>query len=139
MQLIKFIKSLMEVRRLKTSSGKAKGRKFQQFVRDMMLIKAPNLTDDDIRSTSMGASGPDILLSTAAKSVYPWAIEVKCQERLNVWRAWEQTVSHIESDTEMPVLFIKKNRSTALVVMTADDFFSERSRVGQKLSGNGVK
>ena len=120
---------------MNTSGRKAKGRKFQNYIRDMMLLRAPSLTPDDVRSTSMGVTGPDIQLSTAAKLVYPWVCEIKCQERLNIWKAWEQAVGHIPEEDDlgyMPILFIKKNRSDALVVLRADDFFDTRFKLGQQ-------
>ena len=90
-----------------TKSVKAKGRRFQQYVRDMLLLRAPSLKPDDVRSTSMGVTGPDIQLSTAAKMVYPWAIEIKCQERLNLWKSWDQTKAHVDPEDPymMPSLF----------------------------------
>ena len=126
-----------------TKSVKAKGRRFQQYVRDMLLLRAPSLKPDDVRSTSMGVSGPDIQLSTAAKLVYPWAIEIKCQERLNLWKAWDQAKAHMtylvdddgnEHEDDMPIMFVKKNRSDALVVLRADDFFQTRFKLGQQFT-----
>ena len=120
-----------------TKSGKAKGRRFQNFIRDMMLLRAPSLTKDDVRSTPMGVAGPDIQLSTAAKLVYQWAIEIKCQEKLNLFKAWDQAMSHVPPEDElgyMPIMFVKKNRTPALVVLTADDFFGLRFKLGQQWS-----
>ncbi len=118
------------------SSRKSKGRRFQQYVRDMLLLRSPSLKPDDVRSTSMGVTGPDIQLSTAAQLVYPWVIEIKNQERINVWKAWEQTKAHLDVSDDymdhMPILFLKKNRSDALVVLNADDFFGLRFKLGQQ-------
>jgi hypothetical protein len=61
---------------MKPRSAKAKGRRFQQEVRDALLSNFPFLEPDDIRSTSMGASGEDILLSPAARRVYPYSIAI---------------------------------------------------------------
>ena len=101
-----------------------------------MLLKAPSLKPDDVRSTSMGVTGPDIQLSTAAQLVYPWVVEVKNQERINVWKSWEQTKAHLDVSDEymdyMPIMFLKKNRSDALVVLHADDFFGLRFKLGQQ-------
>jgi len=47
---------------LKPQSAKAKGRKLQQWVRDQILQRFPTLSTDDVRSTSMGASGEDVQL-----------------------------------------------------------------------------
>ena len=118
-----------------TKSGKAKGRRFQNYIRDMMLMRAPSLKPDDIRSTGMGQPGEDIQLSTEARLVYPWSIECKNQERLNLWKAWEQTLAHVPDEDElgyMPIMFIKKNNARPLVVLQADDFFGLRFKLGQQ-------
>ena len=47
---------------MKTSSAKAKGRRLQQKVRDLLLETFTELQPDDIRSTSMGVSGEDLQL-----------------------------------------------------------------------------
>ena len=70
---------------MKTSSAKAKGRRLQQKVRDLLLETFTELEPDDIRSTSMGVSGEDLQLSPAARKLIPFAIECKNQEKLNVW------------------------------------------------------
>ena len=69
---------------MKTSSCKQKGRKLQQKVRDIILESFDNLREDDVRSTSMGAGGEDVLLSPAARDVFPFSVECKNQEKLNV-------------------------------------------------------
>jgi len=83
---------------MKTSSAKAKGRKLQQAVRDLLLQHSVGLTEDDIRSTSMGAGGEDILLSQAGREAFPWTVEVKAQEKLNVWSAYDQAVDNNPGD-----------------------------------------
>jgi len=93
------------------ASRKAKGRRFQQWVRDALLEAATWLEEDDIRSTSMGASGEDLLLSPAARRVFPLSIECKNVERLNIWSALEQSEAHAKIHGTTPVLFFKRNRS----------------------------
>ena len=75
---------------MKTSSAKAKGRRLQQKVRDLLLETFTELEPDDIRSTSMGVSGEDLQLSPAARKLIPFAIECKNQEKLNVWDSLKQ-------------------------------------------------
>ena len=104
---------------MKTSSAKAKGRRFQQWVRDKLLLAFPQFTDADISSTSMGASGMDVLLSSAARQLIPWAIEAKNQEKINIWSAWKQTESNIAPGLE-PVLFFTRNKSPELAVVRAE-------------------
>jgi hypothetical protein len=105
---------------LRPQSAKAKGRTAQKFVRDALLKRAPELTENDIRSTSMGASGVDILMSEAALKRYPFAIEVKCQESLNIWAALEQSEENKGSQT--PILCFKRNRTDMYVALRFEDF-----------------
>lgn len=106
---------------MKTSSAKAKGRNAQQLVRDSLLARAPHLTLNDIRSTSMGSSGVDILMSEAALKTYPFAIEVKCQESLNVWAALTQAEENKTPATK-PILCFKRNRTDMYVALKLEDF-----------------
>jgi hypothetical protein len=75
---------------VRPQSAKAKGRRLQQELRDALLAAFPSLEPDDIRSTSMGASGEDLLLSPAARKLWPFYTECKNVEALNVWKAFEQ-------------------------------------------------
>jgi len=101
------------------ASRKAKGRRFQQWVRDALLEAAIWLEEDDIRSTSMGASGEDLLLSPAARRIFPLSIECKNVERLNIWSALEQAEAHAKVYKATPALFFKRNRSEAYVAVPA--------------------
>lgn len=108
---------------MKTQSAKAKGRRLQQFVRDSILALFPeHLEPGDVRSTSMGASGEDLLLSPAARRLFPFAVECKNQEKLNVWEALAQAASHAGSLT--PLLVFKRNQSLTYVALRWDDFES---------------
>jgi len=104
---------------MKTQSAKAKGRKLQQWVRDLILESFP-LEADDVRSTSMGAGGEDVLLSPAARRYFPFSIECKNVEKLNVWQAYEQAQANCGKSE--PLLVMKKNRKDPLVVMDAEKF-----------------
>lgn len=105
---------------MRPQSAKSKGRKLQQQVRDKLLEHAPHLTENDIRSTSMGASGVDILMSEAALKTYPFAIEAKCQEALNIWSALEQAQDNAKDLT--PLLCFKRNRTDTFVALPLDAF-----------------
>lgn len=69
----------------------------------------------------MGASGEDVVMSPLARSVFPFSIEAKNQERVNVWDAYEQAKVNAPKDAD-PILFIKRNRSKPMVVMDAERF-----------------
>ena len=107
---------------MKPQSAKAKGRLFQQKVRDLLLENAPELEPDDIRSTSMGCGGEDLQLSPAARRRYNISVECKSVEKLNVYSAFEQAEAN--AGDYNPVLFMKKNRKKPLVVIDADYFIS---------------
>jgi len=81
-----------------------------------------NLPEDDVRSTAMGQSGEDVQLSDRARQMFPYSVECKNVEKLNVWSAYEQCESN-SGDYE-PVLFMKKNRKEPLVVIDAKHFFN---------------
>ena len=106
---------------MKTHSAKNKGRRLQQQVaRD--IAEALCLEADDVRSTSMGASGADVLLSPKAKSVFPYYVECKNQERLNVWSALEQAEAGSKDSGLTPLVVFKRNRSKAYAVVEWNDF-----------------
>lgn len=105
---------------MKSQSAKAKGRRFQQWVRDALLKAAIWLEEDDIRSTSMGASGEDLLLSPAARRVYPISVECKNVESLSIWKAMAQTEAHAKIHGTTPVLFFKRNRSPEYACVPAE-------------------
>lgn len=105
-----------------TSSAKAKGRKASTMVKDLLFKYAPDLRQGDIEVTPSGVTGVDLKLSPAAKEIYPFAIEVKNQESLNIWAAYEQAIKHAAGTTEMPILFFKRNKSELMACLKADDF-----------------
>ena len=111
---------------MKPQSAKAKGRKLQQWVRDLILETWNSLEPDDVRSTSMGAGGEDVQLSPAARRHFPFSVECKSVEKLNVWGAYEQACEN--SGGHEPLLVMKKNRKKPLIVMDAEAFFELLSR-----------
>lgn len=111
---------------MRPQSAKAKGRRLQQEVRDALLTIFPELQEDDIRSTSMGASGEDLLLSPAARKLIPFSIECKNVERLNVWEAIKQAS---ERDHQ-PLVVFRKNNTKPYAIISFDvllSFLSYRS------------
>ena len=114
---------------MKTQSAKAKGRRFQQWVR-MMLIECLDVHPEDVESRSMGAGGEDLIMARAAREKFPYSIECKNQETLNVWKSYEQAESN--SGKYEPVVFIKRNNQKPLVVVDADYFVKLHSRVAKE-------
>ena len=106
---------------MKTRSAKQKGRRLQQNVRDLLLeALSEYLEEDDIRSTSMGAPGEDLLLSPLARKLVPLSLECKNQEAVNVWKAYEQAKEN-SGDYE-PIVVLKRNNTKPLVLVDADYF-----------------
>jgi hypothetical protein len=104
---------------MNTSSKKAKGRRLQKWVREV-LIEELKIHEEDIESRSMGAGGEDLIMARAAREKFPYSIECKNQETLNVWKSYEQAESN-SGDYE-PVVFIKRNNQKPLVVVDAEYF-----------------
>ena len=115
---------------MKTQSAKAKGRRFQQWVRDK-LIEQLGVHPEDVESRSMGAGGEDLIMARAAREKFPYSIECKNQESLNIWKADEQAESN-SGDYE-PIVFIKRNNQKPLVVLDAEYFVSLHSRVAKEI------
>lgn len=105
-----------------TQSAKAKGRKLQQLVRDKILSLFPQLTLDDVRSTSSGASGEDVLLSPSARLLFPYSVECKAHKSFAIYKVMEQAASNCPDDAT-PLSVIKGDRQKPLVVLDADAFF----------------
>lgn len=107
---------------MKTATGKAKGRRLQQYVRDKLLELHPSLEPDDIKSTAMGQGGEDVQLSPAARRLIPLTIECKSRQAISVYPWYEQAMANNPKDY-VPVLVIKQDRKKPLVVVDADWFF----------------
>ena len=104
---------------MKTSSAKAKGRRLQQHFMKLLIEKL-DIDPEDIESRSMGAGGEDLIMSKAARTKFPFSVECKNQERLNIWSAWEQANSN--RGVYEPLVVIKRNGTTPLVVLDAKVF-----------------
>ena len=104
---------------MKPQSAKAKGRKLQQWVRDLLIEKL-DIHPEDIESRSMGAGGEDLIMARAARQKFPFSLECKNVEKLNVWDAYEQACANA-GDYE-PIVVMKKNKKKPLVVIDAEAF-----------------
>ena len=104
---------------MKPRSAKNKGKRLQNKVRDLILEKFnKKLEEDDVRSITMGDSGEDILLSPAARKLFPFSVECKNQEKLNIWSSLEQAESN--SGKHTPLLIFKRNRTKTYAVLEFD-------------------
>ena len=100
---------------MKPRSAKNKGKRLQNKVRDLILEKFNQLEPDDVRSVTMGESGEDILLSPAARKLFPFSTECKNQEKINIWSSLEQAETN--SGNHTPIVIFKRNRSKTYVAL----------------------
>ena len=103
---------------MKPRSAKNKGKRLQNKIRDLILEKFNSLESDDVRSITMGDSGEDILLSPAARRLFPFSVECKNQEKLNIWSALEQAEEN--SGDHVPLVIFKRNRTKTYAVLEFD-------------------
>jgi len=106
---------------MKSQSCKSKGRNLQQWVREYLIEKL-NIDSEDIESRSMGASGEDLIMSKSARKKFPFSIECKNTEKLNVWNAYEQAKKNAKEYE--PIVIMKKNYKKPLIVIDAEYFIS---------------
>ena len=104
---------------MKTQSRKAKGRRLQQQFMQLLIEKL-DIDPEDIESRAMGSGGEDLIMSKAARTKFPYSIECKNQESLNIWKAWEQANGN--KGLYEPLVVIKKNGVKPLVVLDAENF-----------------
>jgi len=104
---------------LKTSSAKAKGRKLQQWFANLLVEKL-DVDSEDIESRPMGSQGEDIIMGKQTREVFPYSIECKNQEAVNVWKAYEQATENCKGYE--PLVVIKRNRTKPLVLVDAEYF-----------------
>lgn len=108
---------------MKTSSAKAKGRRLQNKVRDLLVAAFPSLEPDDVKPAVMGESGKDIHLSPAAQKLIPIDIECKNQEKLNIWSSLEQAEGNT-SKNRVPAVIFKRNKSDIYICISFANFLS---------------
>ena len=106
-----------------TASRKAKGRRFQQEIRDD-LISRLGINHGDILSTPMGQAGCDIYLSPAARAQFPFGVECKAQERIALPEWWQQCTANAAAEGLTPLLVLKQSRREPLAVLRWTDLLS---------------
>jgi hypothetical protein len=105
---------------VKISSAKSKGRRAQQQAAEMLVAKFPDILEpDDIRSTAMGVTGADLQMSPLARRMYPFDVEVKNVEKLNIWDAINQARNH---GTQRPMVCFSRNNEEMFVAIRLEDF-----------------
>lgn len=106
---------------MKTSSAKSKGRRLQQRIAEV-IRKTFGLSKEDVFSLPMGCQGEDIKLSEKAREYFPFSIESKNVEKLNIWEALKQAESG--NRKYKPLLVFSRNRSEDYCALKFSDFIS---------------
>tara|TARA_A100001391_G_scaffold8993_1_gene5738 strand:+ start:5380 stop:5709 length:330 start_codon:yes stop_codon:yes gene_type:complete len=104
---------------MNTRSRKAKGRRLQNQVRET-LIERLDIHPEDIKTAVMGESGEDIIMARQARERFPFSVECKAHERLNIWEAIKQAEDN--SGDHTPIVIFKRNRSKTYVTIELDNF-----------------
>ena len=104
---------------MKTSSAKAKGRNLQKWVVSK-LIEHLQLHEEDLESRPMGSTGEDIIMGKQSRDKFPYSIECKNQEAVNLWKAYAQAEENCKGYE--PLVVLKRNRSKPLVLLEAEYF-----------------
>ena len=104
---------------MRPQSAKAKGRRLQQQFRDLLIEKL-DIHPEDIESRSMGAGGEDLIMAKAARNLFPYSIECKNQEALNIWAAYKQAEENCKGYE--PLAVIKRNHHKPLAVVDLEAF-----------------
>ena len=104
---------------MKTSSAKAKGRNLQKWV-VTKLVEHLDADIEDIESRPMGSQGEDVIMGKQTRQIFPYSVECKNQEKVNVWSSYEQAESNCKGYE--PLVVIKKNGKKPLAVIDAEYF-----------------
>ena len=80
----------------------------------------------------MGAGGEDLIMARSARQKFPYSIECKNQEKINIWESYKQA-SENSKDYE-PVVVLKRNKHKPLVLVDAEYFVELHNRVAKELT-----
>lgn len=102
---------------------KARGRRFQNQVREMILDHFPILEGSDVKTAVMGEGGKDIIFSASAERLIPFDIECKNQEALSVWSAFDQARKNT-SEGRVPLLVFTRNHAPTYAMLLLTDLLT---------------
>ena len=117
-------------------SSKAKGRRLQNYVRDMLRDVYTQLHPDDKKSQTMGMTGEDIVRTPAAKKVCTFSFECKNVEKLQIWKAIEQCETN-RPDCSSSAIVFKKNGKEPYVAIPFTVFCDMLQAENETKENNG--
>lgn len=109
-------------KRIQHASAKAKGRNLQYWVCEriagMFGIKFDqNDNDCEIHSREMGQNGTDIVLRGNCRRLFPFSVECKACETLNVPEWIEQASKNVEKDKDWLLVVKKQSIGKPIAIM----------------------
>lgn len=109
---------------IKTSSAKAKGRAFQNHVRDLILGMFDWLKEGDVESCSMGSGGVDIPMSPLARRTLPISIEAKKTKKTPSRAELDQSRANAYEGTIPAVVWCPHGcgPNKAMIIFDLEDF-----------------
>lgn len=113
---------------MKPRSAKAKGRKFAKEIAEAICAKL-QISPADLQVTPSGVNGPDLYLSPEALKRFPFVLEAKNQESLNIWSALEQAEAHANGTSLTALLAFRRNRTKAFVALSLEDFLTLAAKI----------
>lgn len=119
---------------MKTAGRKQKGRSGQQEI-SRILQERYGLSENDVKSRSMGSQGTDLIMSEAAKKKFPFAPEIKRTERLPLNQALKQAEDNGKIEKLTPVVIFRKNRDKWRVIIDLDTFLDMNDNYSDKYFG----
>jgi len=129
----KQIEKILKRTPIKIASRKGKARELQKWVANKVseITGIPCGKDQLIESREMGQSGVDVKLIGKAKEIFPFSIECKAQEKLNLYDAIKQAITNQREGTTW-LLFSKKKNTKPIITMDAQEFFNIYSHLIEK-------
>jgi hypothetical protein len=76
----------------------------------------------------MGVSGEDLWMSTKAEGVYPYSVECKNVEKLNIWQAIKQSEVEAKKNGKIPLVAFTKNKEDTYVAIPIEEFLEILAR-----------
>lgn len=115
-------------RRITVRSAKNKGKSLQNKVCEKIseLTGIPWGSEDEmlIQSRQMGQKGCDVILRGKALERFPYSIECKSAQKINLWAAIDQAKANQKKDTDWLVVLKRKEIKSPVVCLDINVFFN---------------
>jgi hypothetical protein len=106
---------------VKTRSAKAKGRRLQNLVAQR-IREVFGASELDVKPQLMGGTGVDIQLSSDMAKRFPFSVECKNQESLNIWAALKQASDNAVESTAPVVVFTRNREGKTYIALELEEF-----------------